>query len=101
MPRKALSVVRSGHPARPPAPTRKPTLTEAAESGNRRALLVSMRDRIATTVERPDCPPRDLAALTRRLTELAKDIEVIDLADKQEAERGGPVSDEAFDASVI
>jgi hypothetical protein len=33
--------------------------------------------------------------------EIAKDIEAIDLADEQEAASGGPVEDEAFDASAI
>ncbi len=60
-----------------------------------------MRDRIAKTVESADCPPRDLAALTRRLVEIAREIEQLDLAAKQEAERAGEVADEAFDASAI
>lgn len=80
---------------------KKLSVSKAAESGSRRDLLVAMRDRIAKTVESPDCPPRDLAALTRRLTEIAKDIESIDIAAKQEAERDGEVPDEAFDASAI
>lgn len=50
----------------------------AAESGDRRELLVAMRDRIAVAVENPRTPPRDLAALTRRLLEIAKDLEAMD-----------------------
>lgn len=99
MPRKpALSVVKPGSPEPPAA---KLTVSQAAESGVRRDLLVAMRDRIARTVESPDCPPRDLAALTRRLVEIAREIESIDLAERQEAERGGRVEDEAFDASAV
>lgn len=77
------------------------TITEAASKGSHRELLVAMRDRIAKTVEDSTCPPRDLASLSRRLMEIAKDIEAIDLADEQEAASGGPVEDEAFDASAI
>jgi hypothetical protein len=77
------------------------TVSQAAESGSRRELLVAMRDRIAKTVEDPCCPPRDLAALTRRLQDIAREIEALDVADQQEAERGGPVSDEVFDAEAL
>ena len=54
-------------------------VAEAAESGDRRGLLVAMRDRIARAVSNPDCPPRDLASLTRRLQEIAREIDQIDL----------------------
>lgn len=76
------------------------TVVEAAESGDHRALLVAMRTRIAKTIA-GDCPPRDLAALTRRLQDIAKDIEQIDAQEQQEVARGGSVADEAFDADAI
>lgn len=60
----------------PPPPSRG--VKAAAESGDRRELLVAMRDRIAVAVENPRTPPRDLAALTRRLLEIAKDLEAMD-----------------------
>lgn len=83
-------------------PTKKQTVAEAAETGDHRALLVAMRERIAKTVSNPDCPPRDLAALTRRLQDIAKEIESIDLRDKQEAtEHGGGVSDETWDEEAL
>ncbi len=81
-------------------PTRAPTVSEAARSGDHRALLVAMRDRIATAVQNPECPPRDLAALTRRLNEIAKDIRAMDLAAQQEADERVP-DDEAFDAASV
>lgn len=78
------------------------TITEAASSGTHRELLVAMRDRIATAVEDPKCPPRDLASLSRRLHELSKDIEQHDAIEAEEvAAGGGEVADEAFDASAI
>lgn len=86
---------------KPAKPAKKLTVTQAAESGNHRALLAAMRERIAKAVSDPNCPPRDLAALTRRLQDIAKEIEAIDLAEKQEADSGGTAQDEAFDASAI
>ena len=83
------------------APAEKLSVAQAASAGNHRGLLVAMRDRIAVTVSNPDCPPRDLAALTRRLQDIAKEIEAIDLREKQEATRGASATDEAFDASAI
>jgi hypothetical protein len=91
-----------GADEKPPAPKRKQTVAQAAESDDHRALLVAMRDRIAKTVSDPECPPRDLAALTRRLQDIAKEIESIDLRRKQEVDEDGEsVGDEEFDASAI
>lgn len=77
------------------------TVDRAAESGDHRALLVAMRDRIAKAVTNPECPPRDLAALTRRLQDIAQEIKAIDSQVEEEASNGGAVPDEAFDASAI
>jgi hypothetical protein len=54
------------------------TVTEAADSGTQRELLVAMRARVAHAVEDPKTMARDLAALTRRLMEIAREIEAID-----------------------
>lgn len=88
-----LRTVAPGETAAP----KKQTVSEAAESGDHRGLLVAMRERIARTVSNPDCPPRDLAALTRRLQDIAKEIEVIDLRAKQEARENGDHSDSGTD----
>ena len=82
-------------------PARKMDVAQAAESGDHRALLVAMRDRIARTVRNPDCPPRDLAALTRRLQDIAKEIEAIDLRAKQEAEGDAVAVDEEWDSEAL
>lgn len=84
-------------------PEEKPKgVIEAAAKGTHRELLVAMRDRIARAVADPKCPPRDLAALTRRLHEIAKEIEVIDLTDDPEvAGNGADVDDEEFNSSDI
>ena len=92
---KPLRAVTAGE--KPPAPK---TVTQAASKGSHRELLVAMRDRIATTVEDPKCPPRDLASLSLRLTQIAKDIEALD-AQGEEASSSGPVEGEAFDADAL
>lgn len=76
------------------AATKRQTVAQAAASGDHRALLVAMRERIALTISDPKCPPRDLAALTRRLQDIAKEIEAIDLRAKEE---GADANDAAAD----
>ncbi len=78
------------------------TVAQAAESGSHRELLVAMRERIARTVSNPDCPPRDLAALTRRLQDISKEIESIDLRAREEgADAADVVEDEAWTAETL
>jgi hypothetical protein len=60
---------------------RKKSVTEAAACGTHLELLAALRDRVAAAVADPNCPPRDLAALTRRLQEIAKEIAVLDAAE--------------------
>lgn len=80
---------------------RPKSVTEAADKGTTRELLVAMRTRIATAVQDANTPARDLAALTKRLVEVVRDIEAIDARDEQEAARSGNVSDGTFDATAI
>ncbi|MDV6278080.1 hypothetical protein R3Q06_31875 [Rhodococcus erythropolis] len=67
------------------APAEPQSVSQAAKSGSHRALLVSMRDRIADAVADNDCPPRDLASLTKRLQDIAKEIESIDARAKDDS----------------
>lgn len=86
-----------------PAPvTEKPkTVTQAASSGTTRDLLVAMRARIAMAVEDPNTPARDLAALTKRLVEVVRDIEAIDARNEQDGGSDAEVEDGTFDASAV
>lgn len=78
------------------------TVAEAAESGTYRDLLVAMRSRISQAVSDPSCPARDLASLTRRLNDIAKEIDSLDLRAKQEAaESVDSGDDETWDSSAI
>jgi hypothetical protein len=65
---------------RTPKTVEPKTVTEAAGSGSKLEFLIAMRDRIARTVDKPDCPPRELAALTKRLQDLSNDIEALEAA---------------------
>jgi len=87
--RKNLRVVEPGEVAK-----RKLSVAEAAASGDHRSLLVSMRERIARTVSDPDCPPRDLAALTRRLQDISKEIEALDLRAREEGADAADVAED-------
>jgi len=58
-----------------------------------------MRTRIALAVEDKNTPARELAALTKRLVEVVRDIEAID-AREASAGDNGPVEDEEFDPSA-
>src|SRR4051812_41581644 len=83
MTRKApLRAVTDGE--QPEKPAKALNVRGAADSGDRRALLVSLRARIATDIDNPNTPARDLAALSRRLLEIAKEIEAIDATDHED-----------------
>jgi hypothetical protein len=77
------------------------SVTQAAKSGSTRELLVAMRDRTAIAVENPNTPARDLAALTKRLMELVREIEAIDARAKEDGDDAAPVEDGDFDASAV
>lgn len=86
---------------RPPAPAPR-TISEAASEGHtQRELLVAMRTRIAKSLDDQTTAARDLASLSRRLLEISREIDAIDVADRQEADESGTVTDEAFNASAI
>ena len=92
--------LRAVSPDEKPVVSKPKTVSQAADSGSTRELLVAMRTRIAKAVENPETPARDLAALTKRLVEVVRDIEAID-AREDEAGDSGEVADEEFDAAAI
>ena len=95
-----LRAVHEGGRQKPATPQPAKSVAQAAKTGNQRELLVSMRDRIAETVSKPDCPPRELASLTKRLQDIVRDIAALDAIESENASNGGTV-DSTFDASVI
>lgn len=111
---KSLRAVGDNEKA-PPKPPKN--VAEAAKSGTPRELLIAMRDRIAVTVSDPTCMARDLAALTKRLQDIANAIEAMDAREDsqlrvRELEAAlaevapshpllGEAVDEGYDASAI
>lgn len=77
------------------------SITEAADKGTPRQLLVAMRSRIAKTIEDPNCPARDLSSLSKRLQEINKDIDALDAKAKQEGQESARHADAQLDASAI
>ncbi len=74
-----LTVVKGGPPPRPGGPV---SVRAAAEGGSRRELLTALRSRIATGIDNPKTPARDLAALSLRLLDIARELELLDAAEK-------------------
>lgn len=69
------------------APSRKQitSVLEAVAEGNQRDQLVAMRTRIARAIDDPNIRGADLAALSRRLLEIGKEIDAIDTRTAEEA----------------
>jgi hypothetical protein len=77
------------------------TVAEAVTSGTRRDELVTMRARIARAIDDPNIRGADLAALTRRLMEVGKELEALDKAAEEDAREASVSPDEDWDASAI
>ena len=75
--------------ARTPKTTRsKPSsrsrrVSNAAASGDRRRLLVAMRNLIAEKLDEGSISSRDLASLTKRFADISAEIEAIDKASNE------------------
>ncbi|QIG57672.1 terminase small subunit [Arthrobacter phage Shoya] len=80
---RKLKAVPDEPPVTPPVETPRPATAsvKSAAAGSYRDLLVALRDNIAGQIDE-GIQARDLAALSRRLLEISKEIEGIDAADK-------------------
>lgn len=79
-------------------------VSDAAKSSDPRALLIALRDRVAEAIDHEFTPPRDLAALSRRLLEISKELETLDTADAEEVAScggSGGQADAAWDQEAI
>jgi hypothetical protein len=54
------------------------TVTQAAKADSHRDLLVALRDRLAQTVENPNTNPVALAALSRQISLISKELSIMD-----------------------
>jgi hypothetical protein len=97
MPRR-LRAVEPGETGEKP---RKLSVVQAAADGSHRDLLVALSARVAAAVQSPNCPPVALAALSRQLQLLSKEIERIDArAEDDDIAAAAAVPDEAWDGAV-
>jgi hypothetical protein len=79
---------------------RKLTVVQAAAEGSHRELLVALRARIAAAVASPSCNSVALAALSRQLVLLSKEISVIDAREEDAGGEGAAIPDEAWDGVI-
>lgn len=77
-------------------------VSEAARDGSDLDLLVAMRDRIAEAISEPDCPKRDLASLTLRLSNIVKEINALKSAEGEDAlGEAANLPDDDFDPNAL
>ena len=76
------------------------SVLQAVTDDDQMAQLKGMRLRLAGAIDDPTTPARDLAVLTRRVTEISKEIEALGAREKPEG-AGAGTPDESFDASAI
>ena len=78
-------------------PDRPKDVSSAVKTGTPRDVNIAMQDRIAKAIDAEDIRGADLAALSRRLHELRKDLAAID-AQAQEAVEDESLGDAAWEA---
>jgi len=95
-PRSSLRAVKAGEVK---APLKRPmTVTEAVECGSLRDQYVAMRARIAKAIDAPEIRGADLAALSRRMHELGREIAVLDARESEEDDGDTTTPDEHWEA---
>jgi len=97
-----LHAVKTGEkPAAGTAKPKKPlSILEAVDAGDRLAELVAMHRRLARVLDDPQCPPREMASLSRRQMEIGREIDAMKAAGRDE-DGEQPVEDEALDPAAI
>ncbi|GAB3192125.1 hypothetical protein [Nesterenkonia suensis] len=77
------------------------SVSDAVEFGTRLDELIQMRRVIARRLDIEDTSARDLAALTKRLGDISKEIEGLQKQWAEEARESDVSSDEEFSAEAI
>ncbi|MFY0406903.1 hypothetical protein [Solicola sp. PLA-1-18] len=93
---KQLRAVAEGETAARRVPR---SITEAVKDGTTLDLLLAMRVRLAAALDDPNMRGADLAALSRRMLETAKEIETFEQRDAVDDQT--PIADDRFDASAV
>ncbi len=81
-------------------PKRELSLVEAVEDGTLRDQHVATRRILARAIADPNVAARDLAALTRRLSEVTREIEAIDESEG-DADDANDIPDEQWTGEAI
>lgn len=76
-------VARTSKTTRSKTASRSRRVSNAAASGDRRRLLVAIRNLIAEKLDEGSISSRDLASLTKRLADISAEIEAIDKASNE------------------
>jgi hypothetical protein len=61
------------------------TVTQAAKGDSHRELLAALRSRLAAAIESPSCPAVAVAALSRQLTLISKELSIMDTTSGEDA----------------
>lgn len=77
------------------------TIEDAAKAGDEMSELRLTRVAIARKLDDPNCQARDMASLSKRLMELAREIAAVEARMAEEAEDAETVGDEAWDEAAI
>lgn len=97
-----MANLRAVAPNEKPKPPAKPkTIVEAAKTGSQRELLIAMRDRIAKALDDPKTQARDLASLSRRQLEIARELDSLDSVEGDDISDAASTPDEAFNAEAL
>ena len=89
--------LRVAKPGEKSTPARPESVSSAVTEGSARDVNLAMQDRIAKAIDAPDIRGADLAALSRRLIELRKELAALDAqANKEAADES--VDDAAWEA---
>jgi hypothetical protein len=81
-------------------PQKRLTVTEAAQQGDHRAMLFALRDRLAQSVASTSTNPVALAALTRQMVLISKELSVISAREDDAVGEAAQTPDEAWDGAV-
>ncbi|MFL6047905.1 MAG: hypothetical protein ACJ72M_22690 [Propionibacteriaceae bacterium] len=77
------------------------SVVEAAAQGDHRAMLVALRDRLAQSVASASTNPVALAALSRQMVLISKELSVLDaVAEGDPVAVAARTPDEAWDGAV-
>jgi hypothetical protein len=96
MPRR-LRVIEPDETAAKP---KKLSVTQAAAEGTHRELLIALQHRIAAAVQSPSCGPVALAALSRQLVLISKELSVIAARVEDEVGEAAQIPDEPWNGAV-